>query len=65
MRDKNLQDPHDGKSIMCDETLRELLGVGSINILQINKALTKHISPSGFIVILLHLFAVFIAVNLI
>lgn len=46
VRDKNLQDPHDGKNIICDETLRELLGVDSINILQINKALTKHILPS-------------------
>ncbi|KAL2906185.1 Upstream activation factor subunit spp27 [Bienertia sinuspersici] len=45
VREKNLQDPQDGKSIVCDETLRELLGVDSINILQINKALTKHIWP--------------------
>lgn len=47
VREKNLQDPLDGKNIICDETLRDLLGVDSINILQINKALTKHIWPSA------------------
>ncbi|XP_074308756.1 uncharacterized protein LOC141643474 isoform X2 [Silene latifolia] len=45
VKEKSLQDPDDGKSIICDETLRDLLGVDSINILQIHKALTKHIIP--------------------
>ncbi|XP_021714241.1 upstream activation factor subunit spp27-like [Chenopodium quinoa] len=46
VRDKRLQDPQDGKTIICDETLHELFGVDSINILQIHSALTKHIWPS-------------------
>ncbi|KAH9618817.1 hypothetical protein KSS87_007321 [Heliosperma pusillum] len=45
VKDKSLQDPDDGTTIICDETLRDLLGVDSITILQINKALTKHIIP--------------------
>ncbi|KAK9713498.1 hypothetical protein RND81_06G031200 [Saponaria officinalis] len=45
VKEKGLQDPYDGKNIICDETLRNLLGADSINILQINKALTKHIWP--------------------
>lgn len=53
MRAKNLQDPMDEKTIICDETLRELFSVDSINNLQINKALTKHILRSGYILILL------------
>ncbi|CAO2827981.1 unnamed protein product [Amaranthus hypochondriacus] len=46
VRAKNLQDPMDEKTIICDETLRELFSVDSINNLQINKALTKHILRS-------------------
>ena len=52
VRAKNLQDPMDEKTIICDETLRELFSVDSINNLQINKALTKHILRSGYILIL-------------
>ncbi|XP_062102113.1 upstream activation factor subunit spp27-like [Humulus lupulus] len=43
IRDKNLQDPNDRRNIICDEPLRDLFGVDSINMFQMNKALSKHI----------------------
>ncbi|KAL9241550.1 hypothetical protein vseg_015652 [Gypsophila vaccaria] len=47
VKKKKLQDPNDGKNIICDETLRGLFEVDIINILQINKALAKHIWPQA------------------
>ncbi|KAJ9564036.1 hypothetical protein OSB04_000002 [Centaurea solstitialis] len=45
IREHNLQDPANKKNILCDEPLRELFGVDSIDMFQMNKALTKHIWP--------------------
>lgn len=45
IREKNLQDPSDRRSILCDDTLRGLFGVDRIGMFQMNKALTKHIWP--------------------
>ncbi|POO02740.1 p53 negative regulator [Trema orientale] len=43
IREKSLQDPNDKRNIICDEPLRNLFGVDSINMFQMNKALSKHI----------------------
>ncbi|WCJ33774.1 SWIB complex BAF60b domain-containing protein [Euphorbia peplus] len=45
IREKNLQDPKDKRVIKCDEPLRDLFRVNSINMFQMNKALSKHIWP--------------------
>ncbi|KAE8668396.1 Protein TRI1 [Hibiscus syriacus] len=45
IREKNLQDPKDKRNVLCDESLRALFGVNSINMFQMNKALSKHIWP--------------------
>ena len=42
IREENLQDPNNRRNIICDESLRALFGVGSINMFQMNKALSKH-----------------------
>ncbi|KAK2967535.1 hypothetical protein RJ640_030406 [Escallonia rubra] len=47
IRENNLQDPNNRRDILCDETLRDLFGVDSINMFQMNKALAKHIWPLG------------------
>ncbi|GMI76932.1 hypothetical protein like AT1G49520 [Hibiscus trionum] len=46
IREKNLQDPVNKKNIICDEPLHALFGVDSIDMFQMNKALSKHILPS-------------------
>ncbi|EOX91317.1 SWIB complex BAF60b domain-containing protein, putative isoform 1 [Theobroma cacao] len=45
IREKNLQDPLNKKNIICDEPLLALFGVRSIDMFQMNKALSKHIWP--------------------
>ncbi|KAL5099320.1 hypothetical protein RYX36_003647 [Vicia faba] len=45
IREKNLQDPANRRNINCDGPLRALFGVDSINMLQMNKVLSKHIWP--------------------
>ncbi|KAK7252846.1 hypothetical protein RIF29_37086 [Crotalaria pallida] len=45
IREKNLQDPSNRRNIICDEPLRALFGVNSIDMFQMNKALSKHIWP--------------------
>ncbi|KAJ6930072.1 hypothetical protein NC652_013812 [Populus alba x Populus x berolinensis] len=45
IREKNLQDPGDRRNINCDEPLQALFGVDSINMFQMNKALSRHIWP--------------------
>lgn len=45
IRENNLQDPSDKRNINCDDTLRDLFDVDSINMFQMNKALAKHIWP--------------------
>ncbi|KAL3039143.1 hypothetical protein AAZX31_01G170500 [Glycine max] len=45
IREKNLQDPNNRRNIICDERLRSLFNVNSINMFQMNKALSKHIWP--------------------
>ncbi|KAL3526747.1 hypothetical protein ACH5RR_011403 [Cinchona calisaya] len=45
IRENNLQDPANRRNILCDDTLRDLFGVDTINMFQMNKALTKHIWP--------------------
>ncbi|KAJ4716378.1 Upstream activation factor subunit spp27 [Melia azedarach] len=45
IREKNLQDPKNKRNIICDESLQALFRVNSINMFQMNKALTRHIWP--------------------
>ncbi|KAI3462775.1 hypothetical protein Pfo_019438 [Paulownia fortunei] len=45
IRENNLQDPSNKRNILCDDTFRNLFGVDSIDMFQMNKALTKHIWP--------------------
>ncbi|XP_022763340.1 DNA ligase 1 isoform X3 [Durio zibethinus] len=45
IREKNLQDPNNRRNILCDESLHALFRVNSINMFQMNKALSKHIWP--------------------
>ncbi|KAK6241013.1 hypothetical protein SCA6_006402 [Theobroma cacao] len=45
IRENNLQDPKNKRNIICDESLRAIFRVNSINMFQMNKALTKHIWP--------------------
>ncbi|XP_023642538.1 upstream activation factor subunit spp27 isoform X1 [Capsella rubella] len=45
IKENNLQDPNDGRTIICDESLLSLFPVESINMFQMNKLLTKHIWP--------------------
>ncbi|XWS54843.1 hypothetical protein CRYUN_Cryun10bG0124300 [Craigia yunnanensis] len=45
IRDKNLQDPKNRRNILCDESLHALFRVNTINMFQMNKALSKHIWP--------------------
>ncbi|KAL8100355.1 hypothetical protein AgCh_032563 [Apium graveolens] len=45
IRENNLQDLLDMRSIICDDALHALFNVDSINMFQMNKVLTKHIWP--------------------
>lgn len=45
IREKHLQDPDNKKSIICDKPLHALFNVDSIDMFQMNKALSKHILP--------------------
>lgn len=45
IRENNLQDPSNRKKILCDEALKKIFNVNSIDMFQMNKALTKHIWP--------------------
>ncbi|GAA0154827.1 hypothetical protein Leryth_008236 [Lithospermum erythrorhizon] len=45
IREHDLQDPANRRNIVCDDTLREIFDVDTINMFQMNKALTKHIWP--------------------
>jgi len=45
IRENNLQDPKNRKKIQCDEALRAVFRVNSIDMFQMNKALSKHIWP--------------------
>ncbi|KAL8124840.1 hypothetical protein AgCh_012484 [Apium graveolens] len=45
IREKNLQDPLDKRNIICDDALRDLFNVDSVNMFQMNKVLSKHIWP--------------------
>ena len=45
IRGNNLQDPSNRRNILCDESLKALFRVDSINMFQMNKALSKHIWP--------------------
>ncbi|XP_043714047.1 upstream activation factor subunit UAF30-like isoform X2 [Telopea speciosissima] len=45
IRKNDLQDPNNRRDIICDERLHELFRVKSINMFQMNKALSKHIWP--------------------
>ncbi|KAL5819533.1 hypothetical protein ACOSQ4_023375 [Xanthoceras sorbifolium] len=45
IREKDLQDPSNRRNIICDEKLRALFSVDTINMFQMNKALSKHIWP--------------------
>nr|XP_011458331.1 PREDICTED: upstream activation factor subunit spp27 isoform X2 [Fragaria vesca subsp. vesca] len=45
IRENNLQDPNNRRVIICDELFRTLFDVDSIDMFQMNKALSKHILP--------------------
>ncbi|XP_076909372.1 uncharacterized protein LOC143566603 isoform X1 [Bidens hawaiensis] len=45
IREHDLQDPANRRNIRCDEPFRELFGVDTIDMFQMNKALAKHIWP--------------------
>ena len=45
IRENNLQDPKNRKKIKCNEALRAVFHVNSIDMFQMNKALSKHIWP--------------------
>ncbi|KAG7649065.1 SWIB domain [Arabidopsis thaliana x Arabidopsis arenosa] len=45
IKENNLQDPSDKRTIICDESLRSLFPLESINMFQMNKQLAKHIWP--------------------
>ncbi|CAI0429727.1 unnamed protein product, partial [Linum tenue] len=45
IKEKELQDPSNKRNILCDEPLRTIFCVDSINMFEMNKALTKHIWP--------------------
>ncbi|KAI3717039.1 hypothetical protein L1987_68354 [Smallanthus sonchifolius] len=45
IREHDLQDPANRRNIRCAEPLRELFGVDTIDMFQMNKALAKHIWP--------------------
>ncbi|KAF5752922.1 putative Upstream activation factor subunit UAF30 [Tripterygium wilfordii] len=47
IKEKSLQDPSNRQNILCDEPLQALFRVDSINMFQMNKALSKHIWPLG------------------
>ncbi|KAL5217075.1 hypothetical protein ABZP36_017759 [Zizania latifolia] len=45
IRENNLQDPNNKRKILCDERLKKIFNVNSIDMFQMNKSLTKHIWP--------------------
>ncbi|KAI3716071.1 hypothetical protein L6452_23133 [Arctium lappa] len=45
IKEKDLQNPQNKRKILCDEVLHEIFRVKSIDMFQMNKALTKHIWP--------------------
>ncbi|XP_062214430.1 upstream activation factor subunit spp27-like isoform X2 [Phragmites australis] len=45
IRENNLQDQNNRRKILCDERLKKIFNVNSIDMFQMNKALTKHIWP--------------------
>ncbi|KAK6135691.1 hypothetical protein DH2020_030568 [Rehmannia glutinosa] len=45
IREQNLQNPKNRRKILCDESLHGIFRVKSIDMFQMNKALSKHIWP--------------------
>ncbi|KAI3803682.1 hypothetical protein L1987_31842 [Smallanthus sonchifolius] len=45
IKEKDLQNPKNKRKILCDEMLHEIFRVKSIDMFQMNKALSKHIWP--------------------
>lgn len=45
IRENNLQDENNRRKILPDERLKKIFNVNSIDMFQMNKALTKHIWP--------------------
>ncbi|XP_021731710.1 upstream activation factor subunit spp27-like isoform X2 [Chenopodium quinoa] len=45
IKEKDLQDPNNRRNIKCDKMLHSIFRVDTINMFQMNKALSKHIWP--------------------
>ncbi|GJW87160.1 upstream activation factor subunit spp27-like protein isoform X3 [Tanacetum coccineum] len=45
IKEKDLQNPKNKRKILCDDTLHDIFRVKSIDMFQMNKALSKHIWP--------------------
>ena len=53
LQEKNLQDPEDGRRVLCDSTLRNILGVDSFLSTELMRLLKPHFEVSPSMVLIL------------